>query len=85
MPNADQAVVIARTLGMTVEELVDGKYNSSNIFMEVAEPASQYGEISGRLRKLFKDLSTLPDQDITEIEALVSVKLARRESQTKHA
>jgi transcriptional regulator with XRE-family HTH domain len=62
MPNADQAVRIAQALGTTVEELVTGEDRSLP---------------SQRLRPLFRDIAVLPEQDISEIEALVAAKKSR--------
>lgn len=70
MPNADQAVAIARALNTTVEEMVTGE--SCN-------------DTPPQLRSLFLDLEKLDDQDIAEIQAIVSVKLAAREAKTNHA
>lgn len=70
LPRADDAVAIARALGTTVEELVTGENKSL--------PPQ-------RLRTLFRDIAALPEQDIYDIEALVSAKLARHQADSKHA
>ena len=70
MPNADQIVALAKALGTTAEFLVSGE---------------QPHGYSHRIETLIRDLATLPDDDIDEIEAVVAVKIRKRRAAAANA
>ena len=64
-PTADVAVKIAESLGVSVEYLVSGKDASG---------------LPVRVLGIARNLATLSDEDLDDIEALVAAKVARRKA-----
>jgi transcriptional regulator with XRE-family HTH domain len=83
MPNADQAVAIAKALGTTVESLVGGSGRVTADFL-ISEPQVQY--MPGRIREIVNDLQVLPDDQLQvvglQINALAEAQRRAQASKT---
>jgi hypothetical protein len=84
MPNADQAVIIARSLKTTVEYLVDGEAGSEYIRRIVANEGGAYRP-PDRIAPIVEDLSVLSDSQVndlrTSVRALAAARRAKNEAE----
>jgi DNA-binding XRE family transcriptional regulator len=84
MPNADQALAIAKVLNLTVEELVDGDAGRSYVFDWAAQHGGNF-QAPPRISDLVDALMQAPDEALDLLRPSILAAAAPRRSQSKLA